>query len=147
MNKKRYIYVLVFFAAALLILKSIAMQRTTTVFDAETSHASEKFNSGKNLNAARQISTIEGVQEAAVLSRNGKVIAGVIIKNCEIGKEQLGKIENILKKTFGKNASIKIALNNEKAYDIIELSYYINSNISNRKLIRRFNYLNKTINV
>ena len=145
MDKKRCIYVIVLFAVVTIIIRGISIQKATAVFDAETNHASEKFNSGKNLNAARQISIIEGVQEAAVLSRNGNVIAGVIIKNGETGNEQLNKIENILRQTFGKNASIKIALNSEKAYDVIELSYYISSNISNRKLIRRFNYLNKTI--
>ena len=147
MDKKRYIYIIVLFAVVTIILRGIAIQKASAVFNAETSRTSEKFNSGKNLNAARQISIIDGVQEAAVLSRNGNIIAGIIIKNGETGNEQLNKIENILRQTFGKNASIKIALNSEKAYDVIELSYYISSNISSRKLIRRFNYLNKTIKV
>ena len=92
MDKKRYIYVIVLFAVVAIILRGIAIQKATAVFNAETSRTSEKFNSGKNLNAARQISIIDGVQEAAVLSRNGNIIAGIIIKNGETGNEQLNKI-------------------------------------------------------
>ncbi len=104
-----------------------------------SSGGSERFNDSESMNAAREIATINGVTEVAVLQRSGRIIAGILSE----GDAHLTKMsaEKILKKRFPNAVSRAAFVEDDEALDIIELSYYIDSGVERKILKKRFNYL------
>lgn len=101
----------------------------------------ERGNDRAHINVARQISSLEGVDSAAVISRDGRVLAGIILLP-DADEKYVGKwTEELLKTTFPKAKEIKVFMGDKNARDVVELSFCMESDIKEDMLIQRFDFL------
>lgn len=126
----------------ILIIFTAVLMTATSIYS-ET--ATERYNSEQNLAAVREISKIDGVCETAVLSRGKKVLSGIRIDARTQNTANYELVYNdalrVLYTSFPKAKKIILEIETDKALDIIELSYCIDSNIKKGVLVKRFNYL------
>lgn len=101
----------------------------------------ERYNSEKNMHAVRSISMLEGVCEVAVLSRGDGVLAGILLDKKELGETIYNEAIKIISESFPEAEKIVLEIETDKALDIIELSYYIGTDLKDAVLVQRFNYL------
>lgn len=100
-----------------------------------------RYNSDKNMNTVRSISGIEGVCEVAVLSRGNSVLAGILLDKKEFDETIYNEAMRIISESFPETEKIVLEIETDKALDIIELSYYIGTDLKDAVLVQRFNYL------
>lgn len=101
----------------------------------------ERFNDRQIMDAVKSVSEIAGVTEVAILSQNGKILAGILAENTEDSQYIVLEAEEIIKKRFPGVVSRKVFAEDDTALDIIELSYYVESDLEPEILRRRFDYL------
>lgn len=101
----------------------------------------ERFNDRQIMDVVKSISEIAGVREVAVLSRNGKILAGILTETPEDREEIILKADKNVKEKFPGFVVRKIFVEDDTALDIIELSYYIESDIEPKILKKRFDFL------
>ncbi len=101
----------------------------------------ERYNSEENMRAVRSISCLEGVCEVAVLSRGDGVLAGILLDKKELSETIYNEAMRLISESFPKMEKIVLEIESDKALDIIELSYYIGTDLKDAVLIQRFNYL------
>ncbi len=127
---KMFIVALVFFAACFVVGNSKA-----------NNNAYEKGNDNSHIEAAREISAFEGVIDAAVISYEGKTMAGVSIdENCDKG-EVLLFAESLLKRTLGEDEVYYVSVGDETAEKIIELGLYLDTDMDRKILEQRTRFL------
>ncbi|MBQ9757413.1 MAG: hypothetical protein IJW15_03225 [Clostridia bacterium] len=101
----------------------------------------ERGNDRVHLDAAREISSFEGVLDAAVISYEGKGMAGIRTEeNCD-KEEILLFAESVLRMAFGENEVYYISVDDETAEKIIELSLYLDTDMDKRILEQRTRFL------
>lgn len=101
----------------------------------------ERGNDQAHINVAKQISSLAGVNSAAVISRDGYVLAGIVLSP-DADKEYVGAwTEDLLKCTFPKAKDIKAFMGDKNARDVVELSFCMESSIKQDMLIQRFEFL------
>lgn len=101
----------------------------------------ERGNDKTHIDAARQISAIEGVEWAAVLSCEGRVLAGITLLP-GADKEYVGEwAEEFLKTDFADAKKIRIFTGDENARNVAELSFCIDADMNKKLLKRRFDFL------
>ena len=106
----------------------------------------EKGNDNSHIEAAREISAFEGVMDAAVISYEGKTMAGVSIdESCDKGEIMLF-VESVLKRTLGRDEEYYISVGDETAEKIIELSLYLDTDLDKSVLEQRTRFLLKNNN-
>ncbi len=101
----------------------------------------ERGNDKKHIDAARQISVIEGVESAAVLSCDGRVLAGIRLLSEVDGEEIFASAEAVLKNTFPKAKEFSIFTDDENARKVVELSLCLETNMKKKLLLQRFDFL------
>ena len=101
----------------------------------------EKFNNEESLYAVRKIAQIKGVCEAAVICRGNKAIAGVRLDMPVDESKVYSRALTAVKTSLPRAKHIVVEVETDKAYDIIELSYCIDTDMKKSVLKRRFNYL------
>ena len=129
-----------FVLAVVLFFIIITNQGEKSVF-LENNGFEERFNDEQMMDVVKSISQIPGVREVAVLSRKGKILAGILTETPENREEIIFKADKTIKKKFPGFVVRKIFAEDDTALDIIELSYYIESDIEPRILKKRFDYL------
>lgn len=128
MNKKFFVIVFV------LIILCVSAQ-------AARRYDIERGNDKKHLDAARQISAIEGVNSAAVLSHQGRVLAGITLLP-ESDKFFVGEwVDTILKTTFPKAGDFVVFIEDQNAKSVVELSFCIDTDMNKKLLKQRFDFL------
>ena len=132
---KRYLVL-----AVILFFIIITNRADKSVF-VENNGFDERFNDEQIMDIVKSVSEIEGVREVAVLSRNGKILAGILTEIPEEREEIILKADKIIKEKFPGFVVRKIFAEDDTALDIIELSYYIESEIEPEILKKRFDYL------
>ena len=101
----------------------------------------ERGNDKKHLEAARQISAIEGVNSAAVLSHKGRVLVGITLLP-ESDKSFVGEwVDTILKTTFPKAGDFVVFIEDKNAKSVVELSFCIDTDMNKKLLKQRFDFL------
>ncbi|MBR2453261.1 MAG: hypothetical protein IKB32_04375 [Clostridia bacterium] len=106
----------------------------------------EKGNDNSHIEAAREISAFEGVMDAAVISYEGRTMAGVSIdESCDKGEIMLF-VESVLKRTLGRDEEYYISVGDETAEKIIELSLYLDTDLDKSVLEQRTRFLLKNNN-
>lgn len=104
-------------------------------------NAYEKGNDNSHIEAAREISAFEGVMDAAVISYEGKTMAGVSIdENCD-REEIMLFAESVLKRFLGENEAYYVSVGDETAEKIIELSLYLDTDLDEEVLRQRTRFL------
>lgn len=101
----------------------------------------ERYNNEKNLHVVRKISKLEGVCEVAVLNRGKGVLVGIRLDEETKYDMIYNETMRIISDEFPKSKKVMLEIETDKALDIIELSYYIGTDIKNRVLTQRFNQL------
>ena len=100
----------------------------------------EFYDREENIRAARKIGGFEGVTDAAVLNRNGKILAGVMAE--EGNEEQLYQwVTASVAESFPNAEQIAVSINSAAAIDVLELSYYLGGGINGRAAEQRFEQL------
>lgn len=101
----------------------------------------ERGNDKAHIDVARQISSLEGVDSAAVISREGSVLAGIILLN-DADEGYVGQwAEEMLKTTFPQAKEFKVFMGDENASDVVELSFCVETDINKKLLMKRFDFL------
>lgn len=130
-GKRGKIYVLIFaaaFAAAML--------------NVYCNDFREMSNDKRSLETVRKIGEMSEVCDAAVLHRNKTVLAAVLLESPTGNKVEIKLLTTrLLQGSFPDADNIFVAVDDGVAVDILELAYYIDTDISDVKLIQRFNYL------
>lgn len=103
----------------------------------------ERGNDKAHIDVARQISSLEGVDSAAVISRDGYVLAGIVLIPEADGEYVGGWAEELLKTTFPKAKEIRVFMGDKNALDVVELSFCMDTDIKEDMLIQRFDFLMK----
>lgn len=103
----------------------------------------ERGNDKAHISVARQISALEGVDSAAVISRDGRVLAGIILMPDADEGYIGGWAEEMLKTTFPKAKEIRVFMGDKNARDVVELSFCMDSSVEEDMLIKRFDFLLK----
>ena len=93
------------------------------------------------MRAVRSISRLEGVREVALLSRGDGVLAGILLDKKEQHETVYNEAMRLISQNFPQTEKIVLEIETDKALDIIELSYYIGTDLKDTVLIQRFNYL------
>ena len=101
----------------------------------------ERGNDRSSIDAARRIAELDGVKEAAVLSLDECVLAGISVMENTDCEELCIQTEKILKASFPDAETYRTEAGDEWAEKVIELSFYLDTNISPRILKKRFMYL------
>lgn len=101
----------------------------------------ERGNDRSSIDAARRIAELDGVKEAAVLSLDECVLAGISVMENTDCEELCIQTEKILKASFPGAETYRTEAGDEWAEKVIELSFYLDTNISPRILKKRFMYL------
>jgi len=128
MNKKFFVIVFV------LIILCVSAQ-------AARRYDIERGNDKKHLDAARQISAIEGVNSAAVLSHQGRVLAGITLLP-EADNEYIREwSKEMLKSTFPKTKEFTVFIGGQNALNVVELSLCIDTDMKKKLLLQRFDFL------
>ncbi len=123
----------VFFAACFIVGNSKALQLNNKTY--------EKGNDSSHIETARAISSFEGVIDAAVISYEGKTMAGVSIdENCD-KEEVILFAESVLKRILGENEAFYVSVGDETAEKIIELSLYLDTDLDRKVLEQRTRFL------
>ncbi len=127
---KMFVVTLAFFAACFIVGNS---KGNNNVY--------EKGNDNSHIEAAREISAFEGVMDAAVISYEGKTMAGVSIdENCD--KEEIILFaESVLKRVLGEGVEYYVSVGDETAEKIIELSLYLDTDLDKNVLEQRTRFL------
>ncbi|MBO4940601.1 MAG: hypothetical protein J6D15_00075 [Clostridia bacterium] len=108
--------------------------------------AYEKGNDNLHISAAREISAFEGVIDAAVISCEGKTMAGISIdENCD-QEEVMLFAESALKRILGENEVFYVSVGDETAEKIIELGLYLDTDMDKGILKQRTRFLLKKNN-
>lgn len=103
----------------------------------------ERGNDKTHIDAARQISALDGVDGAAVLSKDGCVLAG-ITHLPEADAEYINEKANvILRKTFPKAVKFSVFSGDENAVSVVELSLCLETDMKKKLLVQRFDFLMK----
>lgn len=118
----------------------ITNQEYQNVFVEDTGFE-ERFNDRQIMDAVKKISSIAGVTEVAVLSQNRKILAGILAESTAENENIMLRAEEIIKKSFPGIVVRKIFVEDDTALDIIELSYYVESDLEPKILKKRFDYL------
>ena len=130
-GKRGKIYVLIFaaaFAAAML--------------NVYCNDFREMSNDKRSLEAVRKIGEMSEVCDAAVLHRNKTVLAAVLLESPTGNKVEIKLLTTrLLQGSFPDADNIFVAVDDGVAVDILEIAYYIDTDISDVKLIQRFNHL------
>ncbi len=101
----------------------------------------ERGNDKAHIDAARHISAIEGVKWAAVLSCDGRVLAGITLLP-GADKGYVGEwAEEFLKTDFADAKKIRIFTGDENARNVAELSFCIDTDMNKKLLKQRFDFL------
>ncbi len=101
----------------------------------------ERGNDKKHINAARQISALEGVDTAAVLSYDGRVLVGItLISEADKGYV-CGWAEEMLKSSFPRAKKLRIFTDDENARNVVELSLCLETDMKKKLLMQRFDFL------
>lgn len=96
-------------------------------------------NNKRCIDAAERISNLGGVDSVAVLKMQGRILAGI-----RLDKEDAvisNKIKSILNGVFPDIKDFQIEVSNSKAEQIIELSYFADSDMQKSILDGRFEFL------
>ncbi len=126
--------------AVIMLVVFMSNRANVDVFKEDTGF-DERFNDRQIMDAVKSVSKIAGVTEVAILSQNGKILAGILTENTEDSQYIVLKAEEIIKKRFPGIVSRKVFAEDDTALDIIELSYYVESDLEPEILRRRFDYL------
>ncbi len=106
-------------------------------------YISERGNDQAHINVARQISSLEGVESAAVISRGGRVLSGIMLfpdaDDAYVG-DWAGEM---LKATFPKAKEIRVFMGDKNAASVVELSFCMDTDIKEDMLMQRFDFLMK----
>lgn len=96
-------------------------------------------NNKKCIDAAQRISALHGVDAVAVLKLQNRILAGIRldIENPETSN----KIKSILNGLFPNSKDLQIEVSNNKAEEIIELSYFADSDMQRNIIEGRFEFL------
>lgn len=132
---KNFLYYIGIFAAFI----------TAAAVSVNAANCGERYNNTKNISAVREIAKEEEVCDAAVLSRGGCVMTGVLLENRENIDEICKTVSQIIKKYYPNMKKIIVAVDDDKALDILELSYYIDAEMDSKILVKRFNALKKEL--
>lgn len=98
-------------------------------------------NDINNVEAAKEISNIEGVSTVSVLSQGKTVLAGIRIVGGNNGKKVCDCTVKLLKKWFPEADVYIVGANEPWAEDIIELNLYAESGMDRKILKKRFEFL------
>lgn len=98
-------------------------------------------NDEASLNAALSIADLGHVDEAAVLNRGKCVIVGILPDGTETRDELCMAAREIIMREFPRAKKVIVAVDDDTALDVIELAYYIDTELDRRTLVKRFNYL------
>lgn len=101
----------------------------------------ERGNDKVHIAAARQISALDGVDGAAVLSREGRVLAGVTLLTDADGEYINEKAGEILKKAFPKAEEFSLFTGDANARKVVELSLCLDTDMKKKLLKQRFDFL------
>ncbi len=126
MNKKIFLFILIFLCL--------------TVHGARK-YDVERGNDLVHLEAARRISALDNVKDAAVLSCEGKVLAGVRAEEGGDADTIRKKAEAVLEESFPRAELCRLFVGDEAAEDVVELSLYVDSGMSRKTLRKRFEFL------
>lgn len=96
-------------------------------------------NNKRCIDAAQRISNLNEVDEVAVLKLQNRILAGIRLnrENPAISN----KIKSILRGLFPNVKDLQIEVSNNKAEQIIELSYFADSDIQKNVIEGRFEFL------
>ena len=101
----------------------------------------ERGNDLAHIEVARKISALEDVKDAAVLSCEGRVLAGIRTKKDVDASGITKEAEAMIKESFPKAKGCSLFVGNETADKVIELSFYVDSGMNRRDLRKRFEFL------
>ena len=133
--KKIFILILI-----LIIIIIYIPQKTYPVFDEENNSIEEFSNDEKCLNAVRRISAaFAEINTASVLSKKASVLCGITTDNNSAVSE--ADINKVLSEIFFERNNIKIEINTKRAEDIMELSYLSLSNMKEKYISLRYDFL------
>ena len=101
----------------------------------------ERGNDELHIKVAKGISVLDGVRDAAVLSHKGKIIVGIRTED-EAKTDAISLYaEKVLKKAFLNEGEFKIFVGDENAQKVVELSFYLDSDMDREILEKRFEFL------
>ncbi len=101
----------------------------------------ERGNDLVHIEIARSLSGLEGVKDAAVLSCEGGVLAGVRILEEADAESIRGQAERLLKESFSEKMRLRLEVGGKGAEDIVDLSRYLETKMDKRVLKKRFEFL------
>lgn len=102
-------------------------------------YGSVRGNNKRCIDAAQRISNLGGVDAVAVLKLQDRILAGI-----RLDKEDTAisnQISSILNGLFPNAKDLQIEVSNSKAEQIIELSYYADSDMQKNIIDGRFEFL------
>ncbi len=134
--KKKIFLLTVIFIIVMFFISSIQIKNISL---SDNIRDNERSNNMKNLYVVREIATLNGVKEVAVLNKKNKILVGILTDNIEISTKE--QTQNIVKKNFPRFSKYAISINDDLAIDIIELSYYLGAKSDRKILEKRFNFL------
>lgn len=126
------IYFCLFFALLVFLIQNVL---------ARGNALKERGNDELHISVAKGISALEGVRDAAVLSHNGKTIVGIRTEEGTRAEAIALYTEKVLKKSFVNSGDIKIFVGDETAQKIVELSFYLDTDMDRQVLEKRFDFL------
>ncbi len=126
------IYFCLFFALVTFLIQNVL---------AMGSALKERGNDELHISVAKGISALDGVRDAAVLSHNGKTIVGIRTEDGIRTEAITLYAEKVLKKTFINNRNFKIFVGDEAAQSVVELSFYLDTDMDRQVLEKRFDFL------
>ncbi len=109
----------------------------TVVFSANSGNT--RGNNKRCIDAAQRISNLDGVNAVAVLKLEDRILAGVRLDRENM--ETTNKIKSILNGLFPGSKNLQIEVSNSKAEQIIELSYFADSDMHKDTIQGRFEFL------
>lgn len=120
-----------FFAAVLIFAMCAA-------YAAADWNAAERYSDGKSRDAVRAVAALGGIDCAAVLSRRGTVIAGILLEDGAAHDEISENARRLLEEMFPTARHVSVETDSELALDIIELSFFLDTDMDEKTLILRF---------
>lgn len=96
-------------------------------------------NNKRCIDAARRISGLNGVDAVAVLKLQDRILAGIRLDKDDAAISN--KIRSILNGLFPNARNLQIEVSNSKAEQIIELSYFADSDMQKNIIEGRFEFL------
>ena len=101
----------------------------------------ERGNDKTHIDAARQISALDGVDGAAVLSKDGRVLVGITHLSEADAEYINAKANEILKNIFPKAVEFSIFSGDKNAASVVELSLCLETDMKKKLLVQRFDFL------